>query len=139
MLRRSVVRAEIGARIEEHTVIERSRVTAGAAGIRAAGDDIAINDSLLILGGSVGTVLRAEPDMGWDTNVTADGLTIYASPKLPDTVGVAVSTAPDPARSVHLVLRNSICPRLHSALCGRGRWWEGHNLRVLLGLRPGRK
>ena len=108
VLRRSVVRAEIGARIEEHTVIARSRVTAGATGIRAAGDDIAINDSLLILGGSVGTVLRAEPDVGWDTNVTADGLTIYASPKLPDTVGVAVSTAPDPARSVHLVLRNSI-------------------------------
>jgi hypothetical protein len=46
--------------------------------------------------------------MGWDTNVKADGLTIYASPKLPDTVGVAVSTAPDPARSVHLVLTNSI-------------------------------
>jgi hypothetical protein len=108
VLRRSVVRAGIGARIEEHAMIERSRVTAGATGIRATGDDIAINDSVLILGGSVGTVLRAEPDMGWDTNVTADGLTIYASPKLPDTVGVAVSTAPDPARSVHLVLRNSI-------------------------------
>jgi len=108
VLRRSVVRAEIGARIEEHTVIERSRVTAGSTGITAAGDDIAINDSLLILGGSVGTVLRAEPNNGWDTNVTADGLTIYASPKLPDTVGVGVSTAPAPARSVHLELRNSI-------------------------------
>jgi hypothetical protein len=108
VLRRSVVRAEIGARIEEHAVIERSRVTAESTGITAAGEDIAIDDSLLILGGSVGTVLRAETDLGWDTNVTADGLTIYASPKLPDTVGVAVSNASDTAKSVHLTLTNSI-------------------------------
>jgi hypothetical protein len=108
VLRRCVVRAEIGAHIEEHSVIERSSVTAGSTGIRAAGEDIAINDSLLILGGSVGTVLRAETDTGWDTNVTADGLTIYASPKLPGTVGVAVSNAPDTAMSAHLTLTNSI-------------------------------
>ena len=107
VLRRSAIRAEIGAQIQGPNVMERSRVIAGARGVTAAGSDIAITDSLLVLLGNAGTVLRAETATNWNTNVTADGLTIYA-PNQPDTGGVAVSTAPDSARSAHLTLTNSI-------------------------------
>ena len=107
VLRRSVVRARTGAIVYDGGRIERSRVMGNNRGVLAIGSDIAISDSLITLNGSVGTVLRAETNLGSDTNVTADGVTIYA-PNQPDTGGIAVSTSPDPSRSVQLTLTNSI-------------------------------
>ena len=108
VVRGSVIRAENGARLMGPSVLERSRVTAGSLPVLAQGSDISITNSLLVLWANVGTVLRAQTAVGWDTDVTADGLTVYAPPYQPDTGGIAVSTAPDPSRSVHLSLSNSI-------------------------------
>jgi hypothetical protein len=106
-LRRSVVRAATGVRIDGPGTVERARVIGGNVGVVAAGDNISVSDSLLTINGSFGTVLRAQTQMNGDTNVTADGVTVFAS-NVPDHGGVAVSTSPDPARNAHLTLTNSI-------------------------------
>ena len=106
-LRRSAVRAATGVRIAGPAAIERARVMGANAAVVAAGKDITIRDSLLTINGSFGAVLRAETDINGDTNVTADGVTIFGG-NLPDIGGVAVNTNPEPSRSAHVTLANSI-------------------------------
>ena len=106
-LRRSTVYAGIGVDADGPSAVERSRVVAGKLGVVAAGDDVAITDSLLSLNGTAGTILRAETRAGWDTNVTADGDTLFA-PNLPDNGGIAVSTSVAPTQPAHLTLTNSV-------------------------------
>ena len=106
-LRRSTVQAATGVRIDGGGTIERARVIGTNAGVVAASNDTTIRDSFLTITGSFGTVLRANTAPNADTNVTADGLTIFAS-DMPDIGGVAVSTGPDPSRNAHLTLTNSI-------------------------------
>jgi hypothetical protein len=108
VLRGSVVRAATGVDVYHGGTIERSRVIGENRAVVVAGGSATVSDSLLTITGTFGTVLRAVTEPGLDTNVTADGLTVFASPNLPDTGGVAVSTAPDPDRNVHLALTNSI-------------------------------
>jgi hypothetical protein len=106
-LRRSVVQAATGVRIDGGGTIERSRVIGTNAGVVAASNDSTIRDSFLTITGSFGTVLRANSAPNADTNVTADGLTIFAS-DMPDIGGVAVSTGPAPSKNAHITLTNSI-------------------------------
>jgi hypothetical protein len=106
-LRGSTVSAATGVRIDGGGTIERSRVIGTNAAVVAAGNHSTIRDSFLTITGSFGTVLRANAAPNADTNVTADGLTIFAS-DMPDIGGVAVSTGPAPSSNVHLTLTNSI-------------------------------
>jgi hypothetical protein len=106
-LRRSAVRAATGVRIQGPAAIEHARVMGTNAAVMAAGNDITIRDSLLIINGSFGAVLRAETQTNVDTNVIANGVTIFGA-NLPDIGGVAVNTSPDPSRSAHITLTNSI-------------------------------
>jgi hypothetical protein len=106
-LRRSSVQAATGVRVDGGATIERARVIGTNAGVVATGNDTTIRDSFLTITGNFGTVLRANTQANDDTNVTADGLTIFAS-NLPDIGGVTVSTGPSPSHNAHLTLTNSI-------------------------------
>jgi hypothetical protein len=98
----------VGVSIEGPSLVERSFVLGGNRAVSAAGNDVAVRESVLTINGGAGAVLHAHTAPNWDTNVTADGLTIFAAPSVPDEGGVQVTTAPDTARSVHLTLTNSI-------------------------------
>jgi hypothetical protein len=107
-VRGSVIRAKHGVDVSAGGTIERSRVIGADRAVLATGGGTSISDSLLTINGTVGAVLQAETAPGMDTNVTANGVTIFATPGSPDTGGVALSTDPDSSRNVHLTLDNSI-------------------------------
>jgi len=109
VLRGMAVRAGGGVVVGGPGTIERSRVIGGDRAVVIHGGNVGISNSLLTLTKTYGAALKAETSApGVDTNVTADGLTVFAPSATLDTIGIGLTTAPDITRSVHLNLTNSI-------------------------------
>jgi hypothetical protein len=107
-IRDSTLSAETGvASVQGGATVERSRVAGFRYGVRAYADLTMLKDSLIRSTGPYGTAISAATYSGGDTNMIVDGVTAV-TPSTPDTTGVAVSTLPAPAQSVHLTLANSI-------------------------------
>lgn len=124
VLRGSVVQAGIGVDSWDGGTIERSRIAGGSHAVWAVGQGNTIRDSALTISGPLGAVLLAQTGTGRDTTVTADGVTIFAAPTLPDAGGIEVSTTPDNSRNAELTLTNSIVRGfvpLHAVGTGSGK------------------